>query len=224
MILVGSEPGYIIGVDPGQAQDPTGIVAVEMRGPRPARYAVRAIERPPLGTAYHDVVGRGLALLQLPAVARRPRALVVDETGVGRPVVEMFRRVVAEHHPEEVGRPAVGAVSITSGRDVMRDAKMVDRYTVPKRDLVGAVQVVLQGRRIAIAQDLALTEMLVREVRNFRVKIKGEHDTYEAWRESDHDDLLLALAVAIWWGERVVTCIKQRPKHLVSQQRIDLRV
>ena len=27
-------------------------------------------------------------------------------------------------------------------------------------------------------------------------------DTYEAWREGDHDDLVLAAAIGIWWAER----------------------
>ena len=28
------------------------------------------------------------------------------------------------------------------------------------------------------------------------------HDTYEAWREGQHDDLVLSLALACWCGER----------------------
>ena len=28
------------------------------------------------------------------------------------------------------------------------------------------------------------------------------NDTYEAWRESDHDDLVLAAALATWFGEK----------------------
>ncbi len=28
------------------------------------------------------------------------------------------------------------------------------------------------------------------------------HDSYEAWREGDHDDLMLSVALACWAGER----------------------
>ena len=27
------------------------------------------------------------------------------------------------------------------------------------------------------------------------------HDSYAAWREQAHDDLVLAVALACWWGE-----------------------
>jgi hypothetical protein len=28
------------------------------------------------------------------------------------------------------------------------------------------------------------------------------HDSYSAWREADHDDLVLSVAMACWFGER----------------------
>ena len=42
---------------------------------------------------------------------------------------------------------------------------------------------------------------LKEELLNFRRKInlKTAHDSYEHWRESDHDDLVLATALACWW-------------------------
>jgi len=46
--------------------------------------------------------------------------------------------------------------------------------------------------------------MLVQEFLNFLVKIDPltGHDSYGAWREGQHDDLVLATAVACWYGER----------------------
>ena len=47
--------------------------------------------------------------------------------------------------------------------------------------------------------------MLVRELENFRAKITpAGRDTYEAWREGDHDDTVLATALACWFGERAL--------------------
>ncbi len=37
------------------------------------------------------------------------------------------------------------------------------------------------------------------------------NDTYEAWRESDHDDLVLAAAIACWWGEKKLSSILELP-------------
>ena len=38
---------------------------------------------------------------------------------------------------------------------------------------------------------------------NFRVKIDSitTHDSYTAWKEAQHDDLVLGLSVAALWGE-----------------------
>jgi hypothetical protein len=51
---------------------------------------------------------------------------------------------------------------------------------------------------------MRLVPELVKELENFKVKVstRTAHDSYEAWRESDHDDLVLALALACWWRER----------------------
>lgn len=47
--------------------------------------------------------------------------------------------------------------------------------------------------------------MLVKELLNFKVTISTSgHDSYEAWREGDHDDLVLATAMALWLAERKV--------------------
>ena len=46
--------------------------------------------------------------------------------------------------------------------------------------------------------------MLQPELQTFRVKVNAltAHESFEAWRERDHDDLVLAVACAIWWGEQ----------------------
>jgi hypothetical protein len=64
--------------------------------------------------------------------------------------------------------------------------------------------VLLQNGQLKIAEGLALRETLVKELLNFRVKINisTAHDSYEAWREGDHDDLVLSVALACWAGER----------------------
>jgi hypothetical protein len=33
------------------------------------------------------------------------------------------------------------------------------------------------------------------------VNVSTGHDSYEAWRESIHDDLVLAVSLACWYGE-----------------------
>jgi hypothetical protein len=76
---------------------------------------------------------------------------------------------------------------------------------VPKRDLVAAVQVLLQNGRLKIAEGLELAPTLRKELLGFRVKVdpKTAHDSYEHWREGDHDDLVLATALACWYREHI---------------------
>jgi len=47
---------------------------------------------------------------------------------------------------------------------------------------------------------------LVREFENFKVKVnlKTAHESYEAWRECEHDDLVLSLAIGCWVGEKLL--------------------
>jgi hypothetical protein len=195
---------FYIGLDLGQVQDYTGLVILEKLGAEDgAELHVRHIERPPLGTYYTQVASRLKEIVEDDRLKARhydpesmracysSPSLVVDSTGVGRAVVDLLRKE---------GLPFT-AVTITGGDAV----HYVDgTYRVPKRDLVAAVQVPLQSRRLKIAEGLELAETLKQELLNFRVKVNTStaHDSYEAWREGDHDDLVLATGLACWEATR----------------------
>jgi len=118
--------------------------------------------------------------------------LVLDATGVGRPVVDMFR---------EAGLEAA-SVTLTGGTSVNKAAW--NDWSVPKRDLVSIMQVLMQSRRLRISGDLEEAQALRKELLSFRVRISDSGaDTYGAWREKEHDDLVLATALACWAGENV---------------------
>lgn len=89
-------------------------------------------------------------------------------------------------------------VTITGGDRVVRE----DAYhaKVPKRELVGLLVALFQSDRLKVARDLELAPLLLNELLNFRlrVNVQSGHDSYEAWRESIHDDLVLATALACW--------------------------
>jgi hypothetical protein len=71
-------------------------------------------------------------------------------------------------------------------------------FLVPKKDLVG----VLQGKRPKVAQGLENAAPLAEELRRFRLKTAPLTDEVIEWRERPHDDLVLAIGVAAWYGER----------------------
>jgi hypothetical protein len=126
-----------------------------------------------------------------PTVYRRWPELVVDATGVGRAVTDLLK---------ERGL-WFKSVTITGGDAVKYKGRGA---SVPKRDLVAALEVPFHSGTLKVAEGLELWPALKKELLNFRRKInlKTAHDAYEHWRESDHDDLVLAAALACWWARR----------------------
>lgn len=201
-----SIPDYFIGVDLGQARDFTAIAVLErhkLRGVLDEKaalhYQLRHLERLPLGTSYPEQVEAVKGLwdklrARIDSYERRPRvSLVVDQTGVGRPVVDMLR---------EAGLRRLTAITITAGDAVSRDGFDV---RVPKRELVSVMQVLLQSGRFQYAANLKLVPLLQKELLAFKVSISAQgHDSYNNdARENPHDDLVLAVALAAWVGESV---------------------
>jgi hypothetical protein len=152
-------------------------------------YALRHLRRFPLGTAYTEVVPAVAALRRKEPLRQAP--LIVDQTGVGRAVVDMLRQTAS----------GVIAVTITGGHTVTRAEE--GSYHVPKKELITALQVVMQGRRLQIARSLPDAAMLMRELQQFQVKITAAaHETFGVWRDGQHDDLVLAVALACWWSQQ----------------------
>lgn len=182
---------HIVSLDLGQQQDPSALAVLE-RAEHTDRAAYDCVElrRWHLGTPYPRIVEDVLGLLADSRLA--DPVLVVDQTGVGRPVVDLFRwRVGCPFRP----------VTITSGFTWSREPN--GDYRVPKKDLAAAVQALLGYRRLRIAAELPEARTLVEEMQAFRVKVtKAGNESFAAdWREGKHDDLVLAVALAAWVGE-----------------------
>ncbi len=189
---------YFVGVDLGQARDYTAIAIVQRVTQRvltdegevqtTIQYHLRHLERVPLGTLYPAVIAHVADLLSRSPLSEES-PLVVDRTGVGIAVLDMFN--AAGLRPE--------AITITGGNTVTREHR---HHNVPKRELVSALIAIHQGGRLHTAAGLTFWPTLVQELVNFKLKINiaTGHDSYEAWRESDHDDLVFAVAMAIWFA------------------------
>jgi hypothetical protein len=96
-------------------------------------------------------------------------------------------------------RGTILSVLITSGHTIHFEDRA---WHVPKKELVSVLQVLLQSGRLKIA-NLSERELLVSELSKFQVKITASaNEIFEAWRERDHDDLVLAAALACWRGEK----------------------
>jgi hypothetical protein len=209
---------HCVGVDLGQVSDFTAICVLQ-RFTQPLRevdgegnqrtatnYHVVHLERPALGTSYPLIVQRIAQVMRMPDMAHwekggwdsyavpkliRP-GLCVDQTGVGRPIVDLLRDM----------KLSPVAVTITGGDNISREGS---DWRIPKRNLISQLQLAFQNRALKIAPSLPLAATLANELQNFRLKINltTARDSYEAWREGMHDDLVLSAALALWYAEHL---------------------
>jgi hypothetical protein len=192
---------YVVGLDLGQAHDPTALAILDRvpggTAAEPVTHLVRHLHRWPLWTPYPQIVGNVRDMLDRPPLRGGTAALVVDATGVGRAIVDLFTDAAVSVR--------LVPVTITAGSEAREG---FEGWRVPKRDLVGVVQVLLQRRRLRVAKALAEAERLLEEMEAFRVQITASgRDTYGAGPEGAHDDLVLAVALASWWGEMLASPI-----------------
>ena len=195
---------YIVGVDLGQSRDFTAIAVVEraeLAGElSAATYArsrtitlrLRHLERVELGTPYPEVVDRVVQVTRSRELAGRS-TLVVDGTGVGRPVVDLLRK-------ERPGCPMMPAVITGGQRETWNDGY----YGIPKRDLIIGLQVLLQQGTLQIAAGLKYGAALAAEMAAMEVKVTSAgREQFGSWREGTHDDLVFAVALACWGSSKV---------------------
>jgi hypothetical protein len=200
---------FHIGLDLGQAADYTALAVVHsvqtriLDGQTVKGLHLRHLERYPLRTPYPEIVENVAALVRDeklspteydPSRGRyssQPPVLVVDNTGVGVAVTDLLKGKGLRFTP----------VTNTGGDEAHKSGR---NWRVPKRDLVAALEVPFHTGELKVAEGLALWPALKVELLNFRRKInlKTAHDSYEHWRETDHDDLVLAAALACWWARR----------------------
>jgi hypothetical protein len=91
------------------------------------------------------------------------------------------------------------AVTITCGSAVTNPG--LGRWHVAKKQLVSVMQVLLGSRRLHVAEGPEAATLL-RELGTFTVKVtEMANETFESWREKDHDDLVLAVALPAWFAE-----------------------
>jgi hypothetical protein len=197
---------YYVGLDLGQSQDYTALAVIQkvptydpQTGKHASELHLKHLERYPLKTPYTDIADQVKSLLTgdpftTPAylngrVAKPITELIVDKTGVGVAVTDLLK----ERRLNSI------AVTITGmGQKVNRTSAR--EYSVPKQDLVSALEAPFHKGTLKVAKGLQGWPKLREELLNFRRKQNKvtAHISYEHWRESDHDDLVLAAALACW--------------------------
>jgi hypothetical protein len=186
----------LIGLDLGQAADYSALAVLEQSQPAegPRIYEITDLCRWPLHTDYTEVLRDVADRVTQIARTDRPVELVLDAGGCGRPVADMIRKA----RPPCFFVPVV----ITGGTHAAHQER--GYWSVTKRDLASALMVLVHNNRLKVRRGLPEAQALVKEMRTFRVKVNPVtgHESFASASNKYHDDLVIAVALAAWRGER----------------------
>ncbi len=112
---------------------------------------------------------------------------LLDITSTGAAPLRVFQN--RSLYPGPIDLTNTGAEEYTQGM-----------HRVPLRDVIGAAQVVLQTARLKVAHALELAETLVSDLQAFDPKPIERNSNLRGGRNAG---LALALAVALWWGDKL---------------------
>jgi hypothetical protein len=200
---------WILAADLGQSVDPTALCVLNHRvvpekkwildekkklwwQERTEHFDVRHLQRLPLGLSYPAQVQHVATLLGRPPL-NAGAALVIDETGVGRAVGDIF----------EAAGLSPNRVTITAGNESTQHGART--WHVPKGILISGVDARLHTGELRIAAALGEAAALQEELKDFQRKVSDAgRATYNA-RNGAHDDLVLACAIAVWFATNAGT-------------------
>lgn len=214
---------FFIGLDLGQVNDFSAL-CIDDYSPtlnaikRPGLNAIRHLERIPLGTSYPAIVDRTITIRDKLMLQDRTQnvILVMDATGVGRPVVDLFWEKGLTPYAITITGKGSAHSDADERIDEMKkhgalyyEPSLRERisWNVPKRDLIGVLTIGLQQETLKISNQIPARAIFIEELRNFREKIniKTGHESFEAWREGAHDDLVLAAAIVVYVASKLGT-------------------
>jgi hypothetical protein len=186
------------GLDLGQAEDPSALAVVsrfqygpQFVGPRQEdKFRVTALRRWPVGTSYCDVADEVLAL--------HLECVVVDYGGVGRAVVDYLRKRARElgYRGKLIPIQSVGG----NARPIGKRAPQGTYLSVPKIDLIGAINVALATFGIILPSDHPDCKQLIDEIKTVKLKYTAKgNETFDHRGPGHHGDMAMALCLACYW-------------------------
>lgn len=208
---------FVLGVDLASLSDNTAVVVVERLTEKTGefedvwdrqskqfarvektldKYAVRHIDVW-ASSEYPDTAKKVKRIVeQLP----KDTDVVIDATGVGVPFVQQLRRE---------GLPSCIAITITGG-DAETPGKM--GLNVPKKLLIARLMYYFHNQRLLAAKGLKYWDQARTELLGFSAKKFGSRTVLgNDNRLSDHDDIVLSLALAIFWADRTSKSKEKTP-------------
>ena len=184
---------YFLGLDLGQQQDYTAMALTapveepegtfdyfRMEPRKVRRVRVLHLEQMRLGTPYLNVVRRVREVTRRPELRGRC-TVVADASGVGMPVVEMLRAADL--------KATVVPVVITGAETANRTG---DVWRVPRHELLARLRLELERGRLKVPRAWPESALLEAELKAVRAGRSAPG------LGGAHDDLVFALALAVW--------------------------
>ena len=183
-------PAFNLGLDPGKKSDPAALAVVErLRTGKRDTWMVRDAQIWQIGTPHTTVARDYLALLEATEAYG-----IYDRTGIGETYHDLFKLEQKEGRAT-IRTGSLDGVLITGGNLPSLDERH-NVVSVPKEYLVHKFEAKLSTGRIIVA-DFALADELRHQLERFGYEVnKRGNATYEALKDSDHDDLLFAVMLA----------------------------
>lgn len=190
-----------VGVDLAQLQDYSALAVVHVdieekeTGPATGSRRFDTIARIPIMSIVHldrwqqlpyrDSLEKIRRVLAHPSLVLDDIELIMDESGVGKPVVELAW---------DIGLRPTG-ITITGG-EVSRVAED-GRLLVPRKELLSAVVLAYEQDQVKIPKELPLRAELEKELLNLQVRVRrSNRESIDS--VSEHDDIAMALSLAVW--------------------------
>jgi hypothetical protein len=193
---------WYVAADLGQSIDPSAICVLHhrvipaekwttnheakiSRQEQTEHFDVLYLERLALGMPYPQQIQHIANIMSRePIVSARAR-LIVDYTGVGRPVFDMLQRAGLRPH----------GVLITAGNEVTSEGTI---FHVPKQFLISQLEARLHSGELRITSNIGNAGAPADELKDFARKVsESGRVTFNA-RSGSHDDLVLSLAIALF--------------------------
>jgi hypothetical protein len=156
------------------------------------------MERLPLNTRYGDGVQHTSKLMATPELRGNKDKnigrgeLVIDAGGVGRGVAEMF--IEANLDPV--------CVTLTGGLETTCTGR--NKWNVAKHEVITGLDARINHDKFPLKFSKHLTEAdaFKEEIRDFQRNLSALGRAQFQAREGKHDDMVLAVALAVWWLSR----------------------
>ena len=182
---------FIISLDPAQLRDWSALAVIDMQylpDTRRFGYSLVAMARKQ-GLPYDQIVDWVSRIYHKTEFnQQQPPDLVVDSTGVGVAVVDML-------HTKGL---RLNAVTITAGESFSQQGSI---FHVGKARLIGTFLGAFDGGKVHVNPNMPIWPQLEKEMLAYRAEISAQGRAKFEAEEGEHDDMIFALAQAIWFGE-----------------------